>query len=54
MQSGWADKLFTRIAGSSDDASDLSEVAHKAEAPNALRHIASLCMTKVEIGRAHV
>ena len=50
MQSGWADKLFTRIAGSSDDASDLSDVAHNAEAPNALRHIASLCMTKVADG----
>jgi hypothetical protein len=50
MHKGWAGKLFTKISGSSDDASDLSDVAHKAEAPNALRHIASLSMTKVADG----
>jgi hypothetical protein len=50
MQDGWTRKAFEKLSGAEDDADDLTEGAQKAEAPNALRHVASLSMTKVADG----
>lgn len=50
MHDDFAEKVFTTLSDSDGDASDLSDAAHAAEAPNALRHIASLSMTKVADG----
>ena len=50
MQDDVAQRAFETLSGAEGDAQDLSSHAQEAEAPNALRHIASLTMTKVADG----
>lgn len=50
MQDDVAQRAFETLSGAEGDAQDLSPHAQEAEAPNALRHIASLTMTKVADG----
>ena len=50
MQDDVAQRAFETLSGAEDEAQDLSAHAQEAEAPNALRHIASLTMTKVADG----
>ncbi len=50
MQDGLASQAFEKLSGADGEASDLSQGAQKAEAPNALRHVASLSMTKIADG----
>jgi hypothetical protein len=50
MQNGLAQRAFEQLSGADGDANDLSKGAQKAEAPNAMRHVASLSMTKVADG----
>ncbi|WP_176248494.1 MFS transporter [Sulfitobacter sp. HGT1] len=50
MQDGLASAAFEKLSGAEGEADDLSQGAQKAEAPNALRHVASLSMTKIADG----
>lgn len=50
MADGVAERAFEKLSGADGDASDLTDAAAKVEAPNGLRHIASLSMTKVADG----
>ncbi|MBQ0766572.1 MAG: MFS transporter, partial [Sulfitobacter litoralis] len=50
MQDDMAQRAFDTLSGAEGDAQDLSPHAQEAEARNALRHIASLTMTKVADG----
>ncbi len=50
MRDGFAKWAFEKLSGSDGGETDLPDAARKAEAPNALRHIASLSMTKVADG----
>lgn len=50
MQDDVAQRAFDTLSGAEGDAQDLSPHAQEAEARNALRHIASLTMTKVADG----
>ncbi|MEY8881013.1 MFS transporter [Donghicola sp. XS_ASV15] len=43
-------EVFEALSGAENDAPDLSDHAQQAEAPNGLRHMASLSMTKVADG----
>lgn len=49
-QNGLAQYAFDKLSGAQGDADDLPDGAEKAEAPNALRHVGSLVMSKLADG----